>query len=157
MDDMFDQLRQRNVHRVALAYLAGAWLLIQVVETLTPDIVPAVAFRITVILAAIGFIPALILASVFEWTPDGIRRERAMPAGTPGPKSRWLDPSIIVMLVLAVAYFAIDKFVVYPARDIEKIEAATAEAVEDALAGRLREKYANRSVLMLTFLNISAD
>jgi hypothetical protein len=157
MDDMFDQLRQRNVHRVALAYLAGAWLLIQVVETLTPDIVPAVAFRITVILAAIGFIPALILAWVFEWTPDGIRRERAVPAGTPGPESRWLDRSIIVMLVLAVAYFAIDKFVVDPARDIEKIEAATAEAVEDALAGRLREKYANRSVLMLTFLNISAD
>ena len=34
---MLNQLRQRNVHRVALAYLAGAWLLIQVVETLTPD------------------------------------------------------------------------------------------------------------------------
>ena len=30
----FDEVRRRNVHRVALFYLAGAWLLIQVVESL---------------------------------------------------------------------------------------------------------------------------
>ncbi len=33
----FDEVRRRNVHRVALFYLAGAWLLIQVVETVFPD------------------------------------------------------------------------------------------------------------------------
>ena len=82
---MFEQLRQRNVHRVALAYLAGAWLLLQVVDTLTPEILPGAVFRITVLLAAIGFAPALILAWVFEWTPEGLRRERSVPAGTPAP------------------------------------------------------------------------
>ena len=154
---MFEQLRQRNVHRVALAYLAGAWLLIQVVETLTPDILPAVALRATVVVAAIGFIPALILAWVFEWTPDGLRRERAQPVGAPAPESRWLDRAIVVTLVVAVAYFAVDKFIVDPIRDEAEIEAATAEAVEDALSGRLLEKFSNRSILVLPFLNISAD
>ena len=153
MNRMFDQLRQRNVHRVALAYLAGAWLLIQVVETLTPDVLPAGAVRATFIAAAIGFIPALVLAWVFEWTPEGLRRERDVPAGTPGPESRWFDRAIVATLVVAVAYFAVDKFVIDPVRDEEQIN----EAVEDALAGRLLEQYANRSVIVLPFLNMSAD
>lgn len=71
--------------------------------------------------------------------------------------SRWLDRAIIALLVLAVMYFAIDKFVIDPARDEDKIEAATIEAVEEALAGQLLEKYANRSVIVLPFLNMSAD
>jgi hypothetical protein len=50
-------------------------LLVQVVETLTPDFLPAAVFRLTVILLAIGFIPALVLAWKFEWTPDGLRIE----------------------------------------------------------------------------------
>ena len=77
MDAMFDQLRQRNVHRVALAYLAGAWLLIQVVDTLTPEILPPVLFRATVVIVAIGFLPAVILSWIFEWTPQGIKRDGA--------------------------------------------------------------------------------
>ena len=154
---MFEQLRQRNVHRVALAYLAGAWLLVQVVETLTPDILPPFVFRMTVFVLAIGFVPALVLAWVFEWTPEGLKRERAVPAGTPVPESRWLDRAIMVTLAIAVAYFAVDKFVVDPVRDREQIAAATTDAVEDALAGRLLEQYANRSVIVLPFLNMSAD
>jgi adenylate cyclase len=154
---MFDQLRQRNVHRVALAYLAGAWLLIQVVETLTPDVLPAGSVRATFIIVAIGFIPALILAWVFEWTPEGLKREARVPAGTPPPRSRWLDRAIVVTLVIAVGYFALDKFVLDPVRDEERIEAATTDAVEEALAGRLLEKYANRSVIVLPFLNMSPD
>jgi TolB-like protein len=154
---MFEQLRQRNVHRVALAYLAGAWLLIQVVETLTPDILPGIVFRISVIAAAIGFVPALVLAWVFEWTPEGLKRERAVPAGTPGPESRSLDRAIMVTLAIAVVYFAVDKFVVDPVRDREQIAAATTDAIEEALAGRLLATYANRSVIVLPFLNMSSD
>ena len=154
---MFEQLRQRNVHRVALAYLAGAWLLIQVVETLTPDILPAVVFRVTVIVLAIGFAPALVLAWVFEWTPQGLKRERAVAPGAPIPESRWLDRAIMATLAIAVVYFAVDKFVVDPVRDEEQMAAATIEAVEEALAGKLREKFADRSILVLPFLNMSAD
>ena len=157
MNHVFDQLRQRNVHRVALAYLAGAWLLIQVVETLTPDVLPAGSVRAAFIVVAIGFIPALILAWVFEWTPEGLKREARVPAGTPPPGSRWLDHAIVMTLVIAVGYFALDKFVLDPVRDEERIEAATTDAVEEALAGRLLEKYANRSVIVLPFLNMSPD
>jgi hypothetical protein len=44
------------------ATFRAAWLLIQVVETLTPDILPAVVVRLTVIESVIGFVPVLVLA-----------------------------------------------------------------------------------------------
>jgi len=154
---MLEQLRQRNVHRVALAYLAGAWLLIQIVDTLTPEILPAVIFRATVVIAAIGFVPALILSWVFQWTPEGLKREAATTSGSHARDLRLLDRVIMVTLVIAVGYFAVDKFVIDPVRDQVKIDAATTAAVEDALAGRLLQKYADRSILVLPFLNISTD
>jgi len=58
---LFKELKQRNVFRVAAAYLAGAWLLIEVAQTLFPlygfsdD-----AVRLVVTLLAIGFPLALI-------------------------------------------------------------------------------------------------
>lgn len=33
---LFAELRRRHVFRVAIAYLAGSWLLIQIAETLLP-------------------------------------------------------------------------------------------------------------------------
>ena len=145
------------MHRAAAVYLASAWLIIQIVETLTPDILPAVVFRVTVIIAAIGFVPALVLSWIFEWTPDGLKREHLLDSEPREQDTRRLDRGIMLILVLAVAYFAVDKFIFDPARDEAQIEAATAEAVEDALAGKLQQKYANRSILVLPFLNISAD
>ncbi len=108
----FREFRRRNVPQVAVAYLAGAWLLIQVAETLLPIFGQSEdAARPFVIVLAIGFIPALILAWVFEWTPQGIRREAEVSAEAPRTSTRSFDRAIIVLLVLAVGYFAIDEFV----------------------------------------------
>ena len=81
------ELRRRNVYRIAAAYAVAAWLIIQVVET----IFPAFGFddattRYTVIALMIGFVPAALT-------------------------HKRLDQAIILVLVLAVTYFAVDKFV----------------------------------------------
>jgi len=59
----FNELKRRNVLRVAAAYVVVAWLVIQVAETIFPlfgfDDTPA---RVVVIVLAIGLIPALIFA-----------------------------------------------------------------------------------------------
>ena len=154
---MLDELRRRNVHRTALAYLAGSWLLVQVVETLTPDFLPTSVFRITVILLAIGFVPALVLAWKFEWTPDGLRREETLPADSERPRSGRFDRAVTVVLVLAVALFAIDKFVFDPARDEAEVLAATEEATKRALSGAFLDEFRGRSILVLPFLNLSAE
>jgi TolB-like protein/Tfp pilus assembly protein PilF len=113
------ELRRRNVIRMAGLYLVGAWLITQVSSTILPLFeAPLWLPRTVVILLAIGFVPALVFAWVFELTPQGLRREGAVvddPAFAPATARR-LDRAIIVILALALAYFALDKFVLAPRR-----------------------------------------
>ena len=112
--NFFVELKRRNVVRMAGLYLVGAWLLTQVASTVlpmfgAPDWLP----RSVVILLAIGFLPALIFSWVFELTPQGLKRdEDVRPEESIAPQTaRRMDRMIIVVLVLALAYFAVDKFV----------------------------------------------
>jgi adenylate cyclase len=72
------ELRRRNVFRVALAYLASAWFLVQVVETLFPIFdLPTSLVRLVVVLLIIGFPLALVVSWLYELTPDGVKRDRS--------------------------------------------------------------------------------
>lgn len=125
---LFQELKRRNVFRVGAAYAVTAWLLIQVAETLFPlfgfDEAPA---RLVVIILAIGFIPTLIVAWVYELTPQGLRKDRDVDLSQPGARAanRSLDIVIAGLLVLALAYLATDKFLFDPRRDA----AVTANAI----------------------------
>jgi len=151
---LWGEIRRRNVHRVAIAYLATAWLLIQIVETLFPVFgLSDVAIRAVVIVLGIGFVPAVILSWVFEWTPEGFRRDSEVTAPVPATRARLFDATIIAILVLAVAYFAVDKFVLDPSRDAAEREAAREEGRADALV----ESFGEKSIVVLPFVNISSD
>src|SRR5437762_6860844 len=120
IDNFFAELKRRNVIRFAGLYLVGAWLLTQVASTVlpmfgAPDWLP----RSIVVLLAIGFVPALILSWVFELTPDGLKREAELPPeqSIAPQTARRMDRMIIVVLVLALGYFAFDKFVLIPRRE----------------------------------------
>ncbi|NCF16081.1 MAG: hypothetical protein GWP62_12275, partial [Gammaproteobacteria bacterium] len=107
---LWGEIRRRNVHRVVIAYVAAAWLLIQVVETLFPVFgLSDMAIRTVVIVLGIGFVPAVILSWIFEWTPEGLQRDGEITAPPPAARARRFDAAIIAMLVLAVTYFAVDK------------------------------------------------
>ena len=116
----FAELKRRNVIRMAGLYLVGAWLLVQVAGTVLPMFgAPEWLPRSVVILLAIGFLPALIFSWVFEMTPQGLKRdEDVAPEQSIAPQTaRRMDRMIIGVLVLALAYFAFDKFVLTPKRD----------------------------------------
>ena len=71
-----DELKRRNVMRIAGLYLVGRVAAVQVAGTLLPMFdAPVWLSRSIVILLAIGFVPALIFAWVFELTPEGLKRE----------------------------------------------------------------------------------
>ncbi len=60
---LFTELKRRNVLRVAIAYIAAAWLIIQVLETLFSVYeLSNAAIQVVVSLLAIGFVPAVIMA-----------------------------------------------------------------------------------------------
>ena len=74
---LYQEMQRRNVIRVATAYIVVAWLVIQVVETIFPAYgFSDKAIRLVVTVFAIGFIPTLIAAWVFELTPEGLKLDR---------------------------------------------------------------------------------
>ena len=149
------ELRRRNVIRVGLAYVLGAWFIIQVVETIAPAFGMEAAVRWTVIVLGILLIPVLVLAWVFELTPEGLRKEKDVERGesiTPRTGKR-LDRIIMVVLALALTYFAIDKFILDPGRDTAHEQAVAQKARGEAIA----ETYGDKSIAVLPFLDLSAE
>jgi len=84
---LFSELKRRNVLRVAAAYLAGAWLLIEVSDTLFSIYgLPGTAARIVATLLAIGFPITLVLSWVYELTPEGLKLEKDIDRAGPAPR-----------------------------------------------------------------------
>jgi len=153
---LFTELKRRNVLRVGAAYLVGAWLLVQVSATLFPlfgwgD----TAVRNTVIVLAIGIIPALILAWVFEITPGGLKRESEVDRSQSLTlhTGKMLDRVIMVVLVLALGYFAFDKFVLSESREVTIAEEAHQAGRTEALVG----SYGEKSIAVLPFVDMSSN
>ena len=133
---LFSELKRRNVLRVAAAYVAVGWLLIQVVETLFPVFgLSDAAIRSVVVVLAIGFVPVVVVAWVFELTPEGFVRDSDVDRGSAAVKAsaRRLDRIAMVTLALAVGYFAFDKFMLDPARDEAIADAAREQGRAEAL------------------------
>jgi adenylate cyclase len=111
---LFDELKRRNVIRVAAGYIVVAWLVIQVAETILPFYgVPDATIRLLITVLAVLFVPVVILAWVFEWTPEGIKVDEGVDQRGPrvaAAAKRW-DRVVMAVLVVAVAYFVVEKVV----------------------------------------------
>jgi len=154
---LLDELRRRNVIRVAGLYLVGAWLVTQVASTVLPMFgAPEWLPRSVVILLAVGFVPMLVVSWVFEWTPGGIKRDADLtPGESVAPRTaRRLDRTIMIVLALALGYFAFDKFVLAPRRDAALVARAEQAATAKAAARRGAD---DRSIAVLPLANDSGD
>jgi len=133
----FHELRRRNVFRMAGLYVVAAWLIIQVSGTVLPLLdAPAWLPRTLLFLLALGFVPALIFSWVFELTPEGLRREGQVPAeqSIMSDTGQRMNHMIIAVLVLALAFFGFDKFVLTPKREAALVTSAHEDAAKQATA-----------------------
>ena len=150
------ELQRRNVIRMAGLYLVGAWLITQVAGTLLPVFeAPPWVMKTLVGLLALGFLPALVFAWVFELTPEGIKRDAEVkPEESIAPKTaRRMDRAIIAVLSIALVYFALDKFVLAPRHEAEK----GTEAVKPSLIASVPFSPTDASIAVLPFVNMSSD
>ena len=81
MTGFFEELQRRKVYRVAIAYIVASWALAQGLAQVLPvfDISNSV-IRVVIALLLIGFPVALVLAWVFDATPQGIMVTPALGA-----------------------------------------------------------------------------
>ena len=159
------ELKRRNVLRMAGLYLVGAWLAVQVAATLLPVFgAPAWVMKALVVLLAIGFVAAVVFAWVFELTPEGLKRDADVPVSESiAPQTaRRLDRGIIVVLLLALGFFAFDRFVLAPQREAVLVAnaAKSAQAIPaspppaPAAASPVTPQ---ASIAVLAFANMSTD
>ena len=74
----FLQLRRRGVIRAAIAYVIGAWALIEFAGVLSDAFeAPDVLMPVLLVLLSLGLPAALAFSWFFDITPDGIRRTQA--------------------------------------------------------------------------------
>ncbi|MEJ2128984.1 MAG: hypothetical protein P8X81_09060 [Woeseiaceae bacterium] len=113
MSQLFQELKRRNVFRVALAYLAAGWLVLQVVElVLESTSAPDWVMQVFLLAVAVGFPFAILFAWAFELTPEGIRREKevARENSITQHTGRKLNRTIMIVLAAAVGILLVDKF-----------------------------------------------
>src|SRR5210317_397487 len=111
---LFEELKRRNVIRIAILYLVSSWVLLQLADVLSSLLnAPDFAGSIVIMLLVLGFFPALIFAWVYEMTPDGIKREADVDRSqsmTPETGKK-LNTVIIVLLVIAIGGLIADRLV----------------------------------------------
>ncbi len=138
----FGELRRRNVVKVAVAYAIVGWLLVQVADTFFPALqLPEWTVTFVAGLVILGFPLALILSWAYELTPEGVERTKSVPLSESITHitGRKLEFVIIGVLAIAVAVFAVERFVLV--EDTPSSPASTAD---------------RRSIAVLPFSNESA-
>ena len=107
--NFFAELKRRNVYKVAIAYVVGGWALSQGIAQVFPVFdIPNWLIRLFVVLIIIGLPIALVLAWMFELTPQGIKRTEtadAMPESARQKKHTWIFVVIIGALVSVGLFF----------------------------------------------------
>jgi TolB-like protein/tetratricopeptide (TPR) repeat protein len=123
--EIFKELQRRNVFRVALGYIVSSWLLAQVADLVLENIgSPEWVMQSFMLLLALGFPVVVFFSWAFEVTPEGIKRESEIDhsQSITHVTGRKLDRAIFIVLLVALAYFAYDKFILDPQRDAALVE-----------------------------------
>src|SRR5438046_5291223 len=136
-------MKRRNVYNVAVAYAVVGWVIAQVATQIFPFLeIPNWIVRLVIVMIAIGFPIALIIAWAFEATPEGIKRTEvadAMPATSSSPKKHTWIYIVVIGAAISLALFFLGR---YTARTSRQSEVATVS---------------QKSIAVLPFDNLSRD
>ncbi len=138
------ELKARGVYRVAALYAAGAWGLLQVADVLFPVLgLPDWSIKAVLVLGALGFPFALVLAWMFDLTPQGVVGASASETEAPLPKLspvRIFEIILILVLTLLVGDLYFDRLA--PGRTSSRPDS-------------LRAEVSGASIAVMPFVNMS--
>ncbi len=151
---LFEELKRRNVFKVAIAYVLLGWAVLQGADFLL-DLVeaPVWVIRVFAIAGLVGFPFALFFAWAFELTPEGVKREKDVDRSQSITAStgRKLNGVIIGLLTLVILLLVVERIFFADGAAPPEI-AAVAEAPGNAVVQPIQN-----SVAVLPFVNMSAD
>ena len=107
----FGELKRRNVYKVAVAYGVVGWLLIQVATQVFPFLeIPNWAIRLVILVIAVGFPVALLIAWAFELTPEGIKRTEVADAARQHSHGGVWIVVVLVAATLSLGLFLLGRY-----------------------------------------------
>jgi len=143
--NFFSELKRRNVYKVAVAYAVVGWVIAQIATQIFPFLeIPNWVVRLVIVLIAIGFPIALVIAWAFEATPEGIKRTEmadAIPAAAGQKKHIWIYV-VVIGAVFSVGLFFVGRYSVRNTASAARAEAGTVP---------------QKSIAVLPFDNLSRD
>ena len=172
---LLNELKRRNVIRVAIAYAVVSWVLIQIGNILfsTLELGPEPA-KILLAILLLGFIPAVIFAWAFEITPEGIKKEKDVThdESITNLTAKKLDMVTIGLLVVAIGLFALDRFspreiqsadtdssnTVFPADDYKDVGGRVTQGAKTEAGIQSQDtvnEISNKSIAVLPFANMA--
>jgi TolB-like protein/Tfp pilus assembly protein PilF len=146
---LYEELKQRNVVRVGIAYVVIGWFLAQIAEFAFENFgAPDWVLKSVVVVLMLGLPLALFFAWVYEITPEGVKKESEIDRSTSvaGKKGQMLNVVIAISLVLAIVLLLTDRFTGGP-DEVQLAAADTAVSTQDV----------TNSIAVLPFVNMSSD
>ncbi len=109
--NFFSELKRRNVYKVAVAYAVVGWLVAQIATQIFPFLeIPNWIVRLVIVLIAIGFPIALVIAWAFEATPEGIKRTEVADAKHEHSRGKTWIYVVIIGAAISVALFFVGRY-----------------------------------------------
>jgi TolB-like protein/Flp pilus assembly protein TadD len=109
--DFFAELKRRNVYKVAVAYAIVGWLLVQIATQVFPFLeIPNWVVRLVIVLVAIGFPIALVIAWAFELTPEGIKRTESADAARQSSRGSLWIAVVVTAAGLSLGLFFLGRY-----------------------------------------------
>jgi len=150
LGQLFNELKRRNVFRVAVAYVVSAWLVLQVADVVINNIgAPDWVFSVFMLAGALLFLPVLFFSWAYELTPEGVKREAEVDRSHSITRTtgRKLDLITIAMLVAVVGFVLIKDNL--PSTD--SVDTAPGDATDEVVATTADDK----SIAVLAFDDLS--
>jgi TolB-like protein/Flp pilus assembly protein TadD len=145
---VFEELKRRNVVRIAVLYGVASWVILQVADVLFDALeLPPAWVRLVLAVLILGFPVTLVVSWVYEMTPEGLKRETEIDRSQSitHVTSKRLDYIIIVLLVAAIGLLTI-QYLRPPQRDA--VTESVAELSATASAGIAPEPIPVRAAAM---------
>ena len=107
------EIKRRKVFKVAAVYAVMAWLVIQIIDVINEPLqLPERLDTVVIVLLAVGFPIAMVLAWAFDLTPNGIKADSDLRAGAPKSPlpGQSLTLALQALVLVAVGFLVVDHF-----------------------------------------------
>jgi len=158
---LIQELKRRNVFKVAAAYIIVGWLFMQAGEVLSPALhLPNWINSALVFFLILGFPLAMFFAWAYEMTPEGLKKEKDVESSSSiaTATGQKLNYTIIGLLVVALSYFIWESRFHASAVDVDRTKSSTTSVADgDSTESTGPALPSKKSIAVLPFRNRSAN